>query len=157
MDLTNAVSGDVQTTKNLNTSDLIFCFIIFFPRVDNPYIQMLSSQDNLDGGPRSPSASLQSPPSDHSTFSPTLSEVHAHLIRSPPPISWPMQAHERRYYPVSPRSTGTFSPDSSDGLELVNPLTVRETASRRQSHTFFSSTTSQTEHSLLCSPHGWRG
>ena len=98
---------------------------------------MLSSQDNLDGGPRSPSASLQSPPSDHSTFSPTLSEVHAHLIRSPPPISWPMQAHERRYYPVSPRSTGTFSPDSSDGLELVNPLTVRETASRRQSHTFF--------------------
>ena len=98
---------------------------------------MLSSQDNLDGGPRSPSASLQSPPSDHSTFSPTLSEVHAHLIRSPPPISWPMQAHERRYYPVSPRSTGTFSPDSSDGLELVNPPIVRETASRRQSHTFF--------------------
>ena len=89
-------------------------------RVDNPYIQMLSSQDNLDGGPRSPSTSLQSPPSDHSTFSPTLSEVHAHLVRSPPPISWPIQPQERpRYYPVSPRSTGTFSPDSSDGLELV--------------------------------------
>ena len=58
-------------------------FQFFFFRVDNPYIQLLSSQDNLDCGPRSPSTSLQSPPSDQhsSTFSPTLSEVHAHLIR----------------------------------------------------------------------------
>ena len=37
-----------------------------------------------------------------------LEEIHTHLVRSPPPVTWP---------PVSPRSsTGPFSPDSgSDG------------------------------------------
>lgn len=40
-----------------------------------------------------------------------LEEIHSHLIRSPPPITWP---------PLSPReSAGAFSPDSgSDGAEL---------------------------------------
>ena len=32
----------------------------------------------------------------------SLTEIHARLVRSPPPICWP----------VSPRSNGTFSPDS---------------------------------------------
>lgn len=40
----------------------------------------------------------------------SLSEIHSHLIRSPPPISWPQ----------SPRSNGTFSPDSSDGMMDVD-------------------------------------
>ena len=37
-----------------------------------------------------------------------LEEIHTHLVRSPPPVTWP---------PVSPRSSaGPFSPDSgSDG------------------------------------------
>ena len=40
-----------------------------------------------------------------------LEEIHSHLIRSPPPITW---------HPLSPRgSAGAFSPDSgSDGAEL---------------------------------------
>lgn len=40
----------------------------------------------------------------------SLSEIHTHLVRSPPPVSWPM----------SPRSNGTFSPDSSD-MDVDNP------------------------------------
>ena len=40
----------------------------------------------------------------------SLTEIHARLVRSPPPITWP----------VSPRSNGTFSPDSSD-MDVDNP------------------------------------
>lgn len=89
-------------------------------RTDNPYLQVLSSQDNLDHvDDKSSSTVLMSPPE---SISPTrsyagggnhsLSEIHAHLVRSPPPVSWPM----------SPRSNGTFSPDSSDGMDVDNPL-----------------------------------
>ena len=40
-----------------------------------------------------------------------LEEIHSHLVRSPPPITWP---------PLSPRgSAGPFSPDSgSDGNDF---------------------------------------
>ena len=40
-----------------------------------------------------------------------LEEIHTHLVRSPPPVTWP---------PLSPRSsTGLFSPDSgSDGNDF---------------------------------------
>lgn len=91
-------------------------------RTDNPYLQVLSSQDNLDQAAlddKSSNTVLMSPPE---SISPTrsyaggskdysLSEIHAHLVRSPPPVSWPM----------SPRSNGTFSPDSSD-MDVDNPL-----------------------------------
>ncbi len=86
-------------------------------RTDNPYLQVLSSQDNLDQNPpqldvmeKSSSTVLMSPDSISPTRSYagskeySLTEIHSHLVRSPPPVSWPM----------SPRSNGTFSPDSSD-------------------------------------------
>ena len=78
-------------------------------RTDNPYIQVLSSQDHLDC--QAESSVVMSPDSISPTRSYagnlkeySLSEIHSHLVRSPPPVSWPM----------SPRSNGTFSPDSSD-------------------------------------------
>ncbi len=44
------------------------------------------------------------------------------MCRSPPPVNWPSSAAVDRgggAFPLSPRSTnGTFSPDSSDGLEI---------------------------------------
>ena len=43
----------------------------------------------------------------------SLTEIHARLVRSPPPITWP----------VSPRSNGTFSPDSSD-MDVDNPPSI---------------------------------
>jgi len=79
-------------------------------RTDNPYLEILSSQDHLDnpGDNTNRSSAVMSP---DESISPTnsgkeysLTEIHAHLVRSPPPICWP----------VSPRSNGTFSPDSSD-------------------------------------------
>ena len=83
-------------------------------RTDNPYIQVLSSQDHLD---QAESSVVMSPDSISPTRSYagnlkeySLSEIHSHLVRSPPPVSWPM----------SPRSNGTFSPDSSD-MDVDNP------------------------------------
>ncbi len=56
-----------------------------------------------------------------------LEEVHSHLVRSPPPVNWP-ESDRGCSFPLSPRSCGTFSPDSSDGLELDcannNPASV---------------------------------
>ena len=50
----------------------------------------------------------------------SLTEIHARLVRSPPPICWP----------VSPRSNGTFSPDSRYAYYLLyyifsNSTTIR--------------------------------
>lgn len=100
-------------------------------RGDNPYIQKISSQDHLDDylgseiGSFARYASQSLVSGSHSLMSPeppysptkscdalTLSELHSHLVRSPPPVNWPT-----RELPLSPRSNGTFSPDSSDGLE----------------------------------------
>ena len=111
-------------------------------RQDNPFIQKVSaSQDNLDSmaaaeaaaapprglsgffkrcGSQSAVSTSQSLMSPEPPYSPTrscdplaLEEVHSHLVRSPPPVTWPERA-----FPLSPRSNGTFSPDSSDGMEL---------------------------------------
>ena len=92
-------------------------------RTDNPYLEILSSQDNLDQSctpvpiiapnleattEKQSSMVLMSPESISPTRSYagskeySLSEIHSHLVRSPPPITWPL----------SPRSNGTFSPDS---------------------------------------------
>nr|XP_040581170.1 uncharacterized protein LOC121129514 [Lepeophtheirus salmonis] len=75
-------------------------------RRDNPYLQILNSRECLLS--ESPPQSFTSPTRscDPLIISP---EIHSHLVRSPPPISWP----------ISPRS-GTFSPiefSSVDGLD----------------------------------------
>ena len=84
-------------------------------RTDNPYIQVLSSQDHLDQGTNESSVvmspdSISPTRSYEATKEYSLSEIHSHLVRSPPPVSWPL----------SPRSNGTFSPDSSD-MDVDNP------------------------------------
>ena len=83
-------------------------------RTDNPYIQVLSSQDHLDQAAESSVVmspdSISPTRSYEATKEYSLSEIHSHLVRSPPPVSWPL----------SPRSNGTFSPDSSD-MDVDNP------------------------------------
>ena len=60
-----------------------------------------------------------------------------YLPRSPPPVHWP-----DRSFPLSPRSTGTFSPDSSDGLEIDctnnNATTNYYTRSQSEEHILLS-------------------
>jgi hypothetical protein len=93
-------------------------------RQDNPYLQKVCSQENLIEEADRPRSRFGSQSCSRSLFSPdlnlsptascdplSLAELHMHLVRSPPPVSWPTSAR-----PMSPRSTGTFSPDSSDGL-----------------------------------------
>ena len=99
-------------------------------RQDNPFVLKMASQDNLDELPldrqslaRCHSQSVVSAMSPEPPYSPTkscdplvLSEIHDHMIRSPPPVHWP--SSDKGAFPLSPRSNGTFSPDSSDGLDL---------------------------------------
>ena len=81
-------------------------------RTDNPYIEILSSQDNLDQSSSNlPSSHIMAPLMSETeksssvmmspeSISPTrsyagskeysLSEIHSHLVRSPPPITWPL-------------------------------------------------------------------
>ena len=118
-----------------SSADLLYTEIeaLHLSRQDNPFIQKISaSQDNLDSdclmGENRPSftrcnstsvvssncISLMSPeppcsPTTRSSDPLVLNELHSHLIRSPPPITWP-----ERNLPLSPRSNGTFSPDSTD-------------------------------------------
>ena len=50
----------------------------------------------------------------HSGKDYSLTEIHARLVRSPPPITWPL----------SPRSNGTFSPDDSSDMDVDNAPSV---------------------------------
>ena len=94
-------------------------------------LQVLSSQDNLDSG--IDSSVVMSPDSISPTRSYaggkelSLSEIHTHLVRSPPPVTWPWPPSppggggggQMNQSSLSPRSNGTFSPDSSDGMEMM--------------------------------------
>ena len=99
--------------------------LLHMSRVDNPYLQVLSSQDGLDRDYDSPEPVAAAAAAATLAASPTrshggcaggartpmvLEEIHSHLVRSPPPVSWPATTG-------SPRSTGTFSPDS--GAEMT--------------------------------------
>lgn len=116
---------EVKIQKGPDISDLVFVDseleALHISRTDNPYLQVLCSQDNLDtctGNDPMSSSVMMSPDSISPTRSYagrleySLTEIHSRLVRSPPPVTWPL----------SPRSTGTFSPDSSDGMmDLDNP------------------------------------
>jgi len=121
----NTTGSIAESNVNTVNSELE---ALHLSRTDNPYLEILSSQDNLDQtSPCTPpviasieaekSSVLMSPESISPTRSYagskeySLSEIHSHLVRSPPPITWPL----------SPRSNGTFSPDSSD-MDVDNPM-----------------------------------
>ncbi len=96
-------------------------------RCDNPFV-LRQSQDNLDAislarcGSQSVFSGTMSGSQSHQLspeppYSPTksveaISELHSHMVRSPPPIDWPLTATGPTGFPASPRSN-----DSSDGLE----------------------------------------
>jgi len=120
-------TGSISAESNINTvnSELE---ALHLSRTDNPYLEVLSSQDNLDQSSSytppiiaplevEKSSVMMSPESISPTRSYagskeySLSEIHSHLVRSPPPVTWPL----------SPRSNGTFSPDSSD-MDVDNPM-----------------------------------
>ena len=89
--------------------------MLHISRADNPYLQVLSSQDNLDRDEGDSSLILSPEPLSSPSRSCggrtplMLEEIHSHLVRSPPPVSWPL----------SPRSNGTFSPDSGSEMDRV--------------------------------------
>lgn len=90
-----------QKTASNNFLDLEL-EALHLSRTDNPYLQVLNSQDNLDciGSPERPQAA--SPASSSRPLS--LTEIHSHLVRSPPPVHWPSRSRSRSFSP-------TFSSD----------------------------------------------
>ena len=99
-------TGSISAESNINTvnSELE---ALHLSRTDNPYLEVLSSQDNLDQSSSytppiiaplevEKSSVMMSPESISPTRSYagskeySLSEIHSHLVRSPPPITWPL-------------------------------------------------------------------
>ena len=107
---TGTGTGSASTTDqelNINTE----LEALHLSRTDNPYIEILSSQDNLDQSSSYLPQNIMAPPMSETeksssvmmspeSISPTrsyagskeysLSEIHSHLVRSPPPINWPL-------------------------------------------------------------------
>ena len=98
-------------------------------RRDNPYLSSCEALDDyaddtsLSPTPGSPRQHDSISPE---TFSPeSITELHAHLIRSPPPVHWPAKTIELETSdwntPISPSNRSSdraFSPESgSDGME----------------------------------------
>ena len=102
------VNAEVLAEANVNAvkSELE---ALHLSRTDNPYLEILSSQDNLDQSctpvpiiapnleaEKQSSMVLMSPESISPTRSYagskeySLSEIHSHLVRSPPPVTWPL-------------------------------------------------------------------
>ena len=105
-----AGTGSTSTTDqelNINTE----LEALHLSRTDNPYIEILSSQDNLDQSSSNLPSHIMAPLMSETeksssvmmspeSISPTrsyagskeysLSEIHSHLVRSPPPITWPL-------------------------------------------------------------------
>ena len=103
-------TGNASTTDqelNINTE----LEALHLSRTDNPYIEILSSQDNLDQSSSNLPSHIMAPLMSETeksssvmmspeSISPTrsyagskeysLSEIHSHLVRSPPPITWPL-------------------------------------------------------------------
>jgi len=99
-------------------------------RRDNPYLSSCEALDDygddtsLSPTPGSPKQNESISPPE--TFSPeSITELHAHLIRSPPPVHWPEKTIEfdtnEWISPISPSNRSSdraFSPESgSDGME----------------------------------------
>ena len=101
-------------------------------RRDNPYLSSCEALDDygddtsLSPTPGSPRQHDSISPPE--TFSPeSITELHAHLIRSPPPVHWPAKTIEFESSdwntPISPSNRSSdraFSPESgggSDGME----------------------------------------
>jgi len=99
-------------------------------RRDNPYLSSCEALDDygddtsLSPTPGSPRQNESISPPE--TFSPeSITELHAHLIRSPPPVHWPAKTIEfdttEWNAPISPSNRSSdraFSPESgSDGME----------------------------------------
>jgi len=151
-------TGNASTTDqelNINTE----LEALHLSRTDNPYIEILSSQDNLDQSSSNLPSHIMAPLMSETeksssvmmspeSISPTrsyagskeysLSEIHSHLVRSPPPITWPL----------SPRSNGTFSPDSSD-MDVDNPMMTAVTTISPPTRGYSPYNRSQSEEHIL--------
>ena len=110
LNIKSAGTGSASTTDqelNINTE----LEALHLSRTDNPYIEILSSQDNLDQSSSNLPSHIMAPLMSETeksssvmmspeSISPTrsyagskeysLSEIHSHLVRSPPPITWPL-------------------------------------------------------------------
>lgn len=117
-------------------------------RKDNPYLSSCEALDSEDFGdepgsplPGSPRQSTLSSLSPHSSsFSPeSVSELHAHLIRSPPPVHWPtktidFETASNDWAARSDSSDRAFSPESgSDGMETERSYMGRAGGQRSHS------------------------
>ena len=103
-------------------------------RRDNPYLSSCEALDDceegsLSPGPGSPRQSSLSPPVSSEAVSPpsyqTIVELHSHLVRSPPPVHWPVKVEEGADFgscrELSPGSGGG-SVERLAGLSPFSPV-----------------------------------
>ena len=103
-------------------------------RRDNPYLSSCEALDDceegsLSPGPGSPRQSSLSPPVSSEAVSPpsyqTIVELHSHLVRSPPPVHWPVKGEEGADFgscrELSPGSGGG-SVERLAGLSPFSPV-----------------------------------